>query len=557
MSSPGDRTALTGMRAGGRAPPSAPDAISARPGAEATGLRARVRQLIRWRPTLEQLAVLLLGLLVLLVHDVEYMLRQSFWTDEAWVAVTTRFPLSQLPVTTSSTPIGWSVLVRLVTVSGTQTSRLLPLVFAGAAVVTAYWFARRLAWRWEVASVAAGLAAALGVLIVPAMLVRDDLKQYTAEAFTALLTLALTSRLEREWSRWGLVALSVSVWAGMLFSDAVAFVGVAAFAAVCVIQAARRAWRRLAEAATAGACTGVLMLAVYEAFDARAVTQLNASTYWHNYFLPVGQGLRASAAFVIGQFEGVRAYFGLGPWWLAAPLVVAGLVTMVRLGRPATALAVIVLWPEMLALSALKKYPFLNLRTSTFLFAITVVVAAIGLIGVCSLLRPWLKGWVAAGLAAVALVAFALGAQPYVRSHTIANEDVRDQALYVAAHAAAGDVIVVNLSSNWGFAYYWPTGTPARRGDLAVKQEYEAYFPSQPRIIVARDRDLAAVNAALSQALARAKRHMCARIWLVRTHMNPSEKAAWASAVSNQGQSSTRVRRDGLSVIRVGGSSCP
>jgi hypothetical protein len=90
-----------------------------------------------------------------------------------------------------------------------------------------------------------------------------------------------------------------------------------------------------------------------------------------------------------------------------------------------------------------------------------------------------------------------------------------------------------------------------------VKQEYEAYFPSQPRIIVARDRSLTAVNAALSQALARAKRHTCARIWLVRTHVNPSEKAAWASALSGQGQSSTRVGRDGLSVIRVGGSSCP
>src|SRR5205823_2162993 len=184
------------------------------------------------------------------------------------------------------------------------------------------------------------------------------------------------------------------------------------------------------------------------------VTQLNASGYWHNYFLPVSQGLRASAAFVIGQFEGVRVDFGLGPWWLAVPLVVAGLVTMVRLGRPATALAVIVLWPEMLALSALKKYPFLNLRTSTFLFAITVVVAAIGLVGLCSLLWPRLTGLVAAGLAVVAVIAFAIGAQPYVRGHQIPNEDVRGQALYVAAHAAPGDVIVVNLSSNWGFAYY-------------------------------------------------------------------------------------------------------
>jgi hypothetical protein len=215
-----------------------PGTAPAQPGTVAGGPHAGTRRATSWRPrwlprlTWEHLAVLLLGLLVLAVHDVPYILRHPFWTDEAWVAVTTRFPLSQLPATTSSTPIGWSALMRLVTVSGTQTGRLLPLAFAGATVVTAYWFARRIGWRWEAASVAAGLAAAIGVLLVPAMLVRNDLKQYTAEAFTALLTLALTSRLEREWSRRGLVALSVSVWVGMLVSNAVAFVGVVAFVAV-------------------------------------------------------------------------------------------------------------------------------------------------------------------------------------------------------------------------------------------------------------------------------------------------------------------------------------
>jgi hypothetical protein len=388
------------------------------------------------------------------------------------------------------------------------------------------------------------------------MLVRNDLKQYTAEAFTALLTLALTSRLERTWTRWGLVALSVSVWAGMLFSNAVAFVGVAAFVAVCIIQAARRAWRRLAEAVVAGACTGVLMLAVYEAFDARAVTPLNASTYWPHYFLPVRQGLGAGSAFVIHHFEVVRAAFGLGPWWLAVPLVVAGIVTMIRLGRPATALAVIALWPEMLVLSALKKYPFLNPRTSTFLFAITVVVAAIGLVGLCSLLRPWLKGWLAAGLAAVALVAFVIGAQPYLRGHTIPNENVRGQTLYVAAHAAPDDVVLVSLASNWGFAYYWPIGQPARRFTPADMQQYVAYFPDQPRIVVARARDQAGVDAALSQALAKARQHRCARIWLIRTHISHGEGPAWASALSRQGQSSTPVGPDGLRVIQLGGPSC-
>src|ERR1019366_7960149 len=155
--------------------------------------------------------VLLLGLLVLVVHDVGYLLRQPFWTDEAWVAVTSRFPLSQLPATTSSTPIGWSALLRVFTQSGDQSSRLLPLAFAGIAVLIAYWFARRLGWRQQ----AGGLLAGLGVLLVPAMLVRDDLKQYTADACIALLVLALTSRLEREWSRRGLVGLSVAVWGGM------------------------------------------------------------------------------------------------------------------------------------------------------------------------------------------------------------------------------------------------------------------------------------------------------------------------------------------------------
>src|SRR5450755_2247907 len=232
--------------------------------AAAAGLRARVRQAVRWQRTAEHLAVLLLGLLVLVVHDVGYLLRLPFWNDEAWVAVTTRFPLSQLPATTSSTPIGWSVLMRLLTVRGEQTSRLLPLAFAGAAVVIAYWFARERGWPRRAASVAAGLLAGAAVLLVPAMLVRDDLKQSTADACMALLVLALTSRLEREWSRPGLVALSAAVWGGMLFSDASAFAGVAAFGAVCVVQLARRAWRRLAEVAAVGAGTAVLMLAVYE-----------------------------------------------------------------------------------------------------------------------------------------------------------------------------------------------------------------------------------------------------------------------------------------------------
>lgn len=507
------------------------------------------------RRLLEGALAVLLGLLVLAVHDVGYMLRQSFWTDEAWVAVTTRFPLSALRATTSSTPIGWTLLVRLTTVAGSQSGRLLTLAFSCAAVVAAYYFARGLGWRRTPAAVTAAVLAAVGVLLVPAMLVRDDLKQYTAEAFTALLTLALTSRLERDWSVRRLAALSVSVWAGMLVSDAVAFVGVAAFGAVCLVQLASRSWRRLVEALAAGVATAVVMLVVYEAFDAQAQARLNGSTYWSGYFLPVSKGPHAIMHFLGRIFAGVHGYFGLGPAWLAVPLVLAGLATIALQRRPATALAIVAVWPEMLVLSALHKYPFLDLRTSTFLFAVTIAVAAVGVVGICLALRRWLGPGVAV-LTAATLAAFVWGAMPYVRSHPIPIEDVRQQTLYVEAHRAPDDVVVVSLASNFGFAYYWRPGAPARRPTGADRESYVAYFPDQPRIVVANSRDYAGVEAALATALTRARPHACDRIWLVRTHVSPSEAAAWAKALGQAGLPVIKVGSDGLSYIQPGGSSC-
>jgi hypothetical protein len=518
----------------------------------------------RRRAAAEHLAVAGLGLLVLAVHNVAYLLRVPYWTDEAWVAVTTRFPLSQLPAVASSSPIGWSALLRLVTVSGHQTGRLLPLAFAGAAVPAAYWLARRLPWPWAPASVIAGLLAATAALLVPAMLVRDDLKQYTADACLSLVVLALAARLEAGWSRRRLAALSAGIWGGMLFSDAVAFTGAAVLGALCLVQLARRDWPRLAGAVVTAAVTGALMAVIYLAFYARAVGP-GLTVYWKAFYLPAGHGLRASLTFVTGQFDLQHAYFGLGPAWLAVPLFIAGLVTLACLGHPVTAIAAAALWPEMLALSALRAYPFLDLRTSTFLIAVTAVVAALGVAGLGALLRlglrragavPLAAGLAAAAVAAAAAGGFAAGAAPQVRSQVIPLEDVRDQAHYVFRHAAPGDVILVNAASNWGFAYYWPAGHPARRPDPADLQGYEAYFPRQPRIIVARDRDPASIAAALGQALTRARRGRCARVWLVRTHLTAPERRAWRAAEQRDHLAGARVIA-GLEVIPPRAAGCP
>ncbi len=533
---------------------------TAEPSAQAaTRLGVRPLAWLR-RFTPEHLLVLVLSLGVLVVHDVGYMLSQPFWNDEAWVAVTTRFPLSQLTETTSSTPIGWSFLVRVFTIGASESSRIVPLAFAGLAVAAAYWLARGLGWRGPADRVVAGILAGLAVLLVPAMLLRDDLKQYTADAFMALLILALTSRLERSWSRRGLAALSVAVWGGMLISDVAAFTGVAAIGALFVVQLVRRAWGRLAEVAVAGGVTAVLMLGVYEAFDARAADALGASTYWDGYYVPLGQGVHASWAFITKMLGHLRADFGLGPAWLALPLVIVGLVTMFRLGRPATALAAIVLLPEMIVMSAVKIYPFGDLRTSTWLIAVTVAVAAVGVGGICALarrLRGGAAAWVVASMIAVAAVAgFSVAAAPYVRGHPIPNEDVRDQADYVAKHAAADDVILVNLNSNWGFAYYWPNGQPARRLTNVVRQGYVAYFPGQPRIVVAPNRNLAGVTVGLREALSEVRPGSCARIWLIRSHVIPAEAAAWKVALAAAHLTPVKVGNHGLTVLQPGGPAC-
>jgi hypothetical protein len=519
--------------------------------------RARVT---RRRFTPEHLIPVLLGLLVLLVHDVPYLLSHSYWLDESWVAATTRFPLSQLPETTSSTPIGWSALLRLVTVPRTESARVLPLLFAGAAVMVAYWFARQLGWRSREAAICAGVVAGLAALLVPGMLVQGGLNQYTADACLSLVVLALTSRLEREWSRRRLIALSVAVWGGMLFSDGVTFVGVAAFLALCVVQLVRGDLRRLAEACAVSAGTAVLMLGVYRVFDARAVGPgLWTTGNMRLYFMPLDSGLHAMVRFITSHFTGAEAYFGLGPVWLAVPLVIAGIVTIFRLGRPATALAVAALWPVMLAVNVARRYPFLNIRTSTFLFAITAVVAAVGLIGLCSLLRPLLKQWTVAALVALAAVgaaAFALNAGPYVRIHVLPNEDERQQTSYVAAHAARNDVILVDTATAYGFAYYWPVGQPARRTDHFVAQQYEPYFPSQPRIVVALNGEQAGVTVAVSQAVRQAVLRSCPRIWLIRTHESPAEQAVWVTALRARGLTAVPVGSDGLSTVQVSKSLC-
>lgn len=491
------------------------------------------------------LAVLVAGTFV--VHNVGYVLSRPFWNDEAWVAVTTRYPLHALPATTSSTPIGWSYLLRLMIVGGQQRLRLLPLLFAAACVAAGYLLVRMLPWpdsRYRRLSAA---LAGLCVLTAPALTIRNDLKQYTADAFVALVVLIAAARVEQVCTRYRVAVLTGVVVVGMLFSDAAAFTGAAAFIGLVAAFLLRRAWRQAAESAAGGLAAAVGLVIVYEVFYARAVVS-GLTAYWRDYYLPVGKGLGASWHYVYLHTEALRGQFGLGPWWVALPLVVAGMVTLVRLGHTALALTVPVLAGEMIVLSAAKRFPLLDERTSTFLMVVALVVAAVGVLGLARLL--WSRTVVGAASACVLVAAlFLVHGSGHFRTRSIPPEDVRSPTAYVAAHLRPADVVLVNLNSNWGFAYYWPKDRPIRRADPVVLQGYVAAYPPQDRIVVASNRDLAGVSAALDAALMTARTSPGARIWLVRTHVVPTEARAWLLALSSHHLHPVPVLGSGLELI--------
>jgi hypothetical protein len=468
---------------------------------------------------------------VLIVHDVPYLLRVPYWVDEAWVAASTRVSIGHLPKVTSVSPIGWTFLLRLTPGSGSQDQRLIPLLFAAATVLAAYAFGHSL----RLIPIVTGLFAAGAALLVPAMLVRDDLKEYTADAFVAVLAFALVSRLEASWSRRRLVILGCAFVACSLISHVTLLVAAAALPCVCATRLARRRKGDFIEAAAVTAATGVLLFVIYLALDSGTRTQA-LRNYWSAYYLP--HGLNSSRHYINVRLHSLLPYFGFHHVFLLAAFVLLGLVVLVFQGRWATAAILPALYAEVVVLSALHRYPLFDERTSTFLVVTSVVIAAIGVVGAAAWIARRLT-WVA-GAAVLGVVAtvYILAALPYVRGHPLPLEDVRSQEAYVAAHARPGDVVLVNWGANWGYAYY---ARPIPEVVSAPGIEYALVYPPSDDIVTIVRPGTAAITAAMPQALSLARKHPGARLWVVRNHQEPGEAQAWATILRDLSYHSINV----------------
>src|SRR6266536_688477 len=223
--------------------------------------------------------VVLVALLALAVvaRRPHYLLTHSFWLDEGWVVDSVRAPIGQLRLLTSSTPIGWTLLLRAVPpLGGPERYRLLPLAFGVATVPLAWMLARRLG-RWG--TVRAAVAAATAAL-VPASLARHDLKQYSAEGFVAVGVVLLVAWVEEGWSRRRLALLALLGAASILIANIAPLVVLGGLLALVLTAAARREWRHAAEASVAAVAVGSLHLLVYLAIAGAGDGGCRTTSIW-------------------------------------------------------------------------------------------------------------------------------------------------------------------------------------------------------------------------------------------------------------------------------------
>jgi hypothetical protein len=467
-----------------------------------------------------------------LVHPVHAMLTHPYWLDESWVAALTKAPFSRLTHLSASAPAGFIALLKLVPGSGLQRARLVPLIFAVLSVVMAYVFARALAWPTKADARFGAVVAALVVMLAPLSLQRNDLKQYTCDAFCALVLLTLGAWAERDPRRSRLLYLAGAAVIALPFSSTSAFVSVAMFAGLLVAALVARNRRRALEVVVAGGIAAI-GLGSYLGFVVLPTLDPKLKAYWATQYLS-GSPLHVLTA-TSNRLARFTTELSM-PLPMFIALFAVGIVVFMKLGAPALAVALSLLWIEMAVMGRLHKYPYLDLRTSHFLFVVSLVVVAVGAGGFLQwiahaggVFRGNSGPVIAIAIGGVMALLFTWSFAREVDQLQIPNENVRAEVLAVADRRTDRDVVLVNSSGTFGLGYYWPKGSIDFRKDTSG----QGFRPEVRGLhaIYAHGRTYADVLHALRTAVTRWRSEGSAsRLFIVRTHVSPSETAAWKRA---------------------------
>lgn len=483
----------------------------------------------RWFTAAEAVLVVIACVAVVaLSHDIAYVLKAPYWLDEAWVAVSARLPVTDLLHVTSSTPPGWNLLQRAFVPFGDQVARLLPLAFIAGSGIVAYYASVELVRERTPLPRLVGSLAALSVMLVPAALARNDLKQYTCDGFVALaVVLCAAIAARRDWPTWSLWMLAAVGILGFAISIPTVFLLAAVGLVWLITMLVTRDWKALlrgtAPFGTLIVVAGALYLGVYAPASNPALND-----YW-NPFYP---SLAELPTYLLTHLREVGPLLTFGRWWPTAIGVVVAVLMMAIRWRSVIAYVPIALAVLVVGAGVAHRYPLLDARTSHFFFVTMTFFGAVG--GVSLVLvacTAWLKRralvWtIAVGITVAGALVVSVAAAPEARAHTIPGEDARSQVRYVQAHAAPGDIILLNRYAGYAFGYYWTRDEPGWKPDSAFATDFQITYPASAGVVIATDDDPSWVTKAASEAAARG-----VRLWVVRTHMTPDARQAWDKAM--------------------------
>jgi hypothetical protein len=493
-----------------------------------------------------------------IAHDPHRMLTQPLWADENWVAVSTRAPVDQVLRLTASTPVLFTLLLRVVPHSSPQGLRLLALAFTLAAVVPAWFLGREIDRRSRLTPILVATGVALGAT----MLIRHDLKQYTAEACDALLILWMLARLERQWSQRRLVALGAVMALSTLISNVAVLLGAAVLLVLAVALLARRERQRFRALIAVGAATLAFDLLVFLTVM-RPTDTPSLRAYWTALYIPSDKGFATLVHFVYFRAGAELQGVGMGPSLIVFALVLAGLVTLIRVGLPAVALVVPVITLEQVAAAGLHLYPLWDPRTSTWFTVILTVVAMVGVSGIVRfaifLVRKAPAHYQAilgvAGTAAVAALLLAL-AVSIVKADRVAVdattplEDVPAQIAAIGAGEHPGDVVVANVDAGFGLGVYWPA-QPELVAAASLSNNFRVTYPPVDRVVVAAATSAATEVEAVRTAVRMAATTPRGRVWVVLSHWHVSERATIIAALVRYGTLTTPAGQHGTERVQL------
>lgn len=461
------------------------------------------------------------ALVVILTHDFGYLATWPLWGDEAWVALSRLFPLTDLPSLTSSTPIGFNLLGWLFTADSWQGGRLLVQAFNVLAIVAAYTVGFVInVHGGRVARVAAGIAAGAAVALAPATLIRVDYKHYTADAFFAILLLLLVVLARRRVRGPALVALTVTTSLGLLFSFSVLFCGAAAYLVLLVEQVIQRRWRRARRVVVHGAIAGASMVAIYLTTYSRGDNSALRDFWLWQYPTDVFD----VPSFVASRLATIDEFFVFPSAWFLVPAILIGIgIPLVR-RQWAIALFLPAAFLVQTTVAVLHRYPLLDVRTSHYLVILGSLVAMLGWLELITVLvayfrrrQRWSKfvsgaAFVAAAAALCGLV-FGLN-RPLIGSHPLPNYDTTHQVAYVEEHFRSGDLVLFNQLASYQLALDWTWDEPDWCPSELAWTGYDICFPDSTTIA-----PFYSLDEAYDLIDEHLEAHPGSRVWLIRSHV--------------------------------------